>query len=95
MDDEDEEENEQKKEAPMEHVNDVEKLPKKNGMVKKLSQNGIAGNGNSVISKESLILVPDNTITTNMNGQSNGKESPILQNNNDEVIYYNVMNNTL
>jgi hypothetical protein len=63
-------------------------LPKKNGIVKKISQNGNLGNGNSVIEKESLILVPDNTITTNVN-QCKEKESPESQpaqsNDNNEV----------
>lgn len=76
-------------------------IPKKNGIIKKVSSNGNLGNGNgnSVISKESLILVPDKTILTNVNqsngngngngNNGNGKESPELQNNNnddDEVI---------
>ena len=79
LDDDDETE---PKEVPEQ---EAEKLPNKNGLIKKLSQNGgQMGNGNSVISKESLTLVPDNTITSNMT-QSNGKESPIMQNNNDEV----------
>lgn len=35
-------------------------VPKKNGLTKKLSQNGhLNNNGNSVITKESLILMPD------------------------------------
>lgn len=69
-------------------------IPKKNGIIKKVSSSSNIGNGNgnSVISKESLILVPDKTISTNViqsNGNGNGKESPELQNNNnddDEVI---------
>lgn len=47
-----------------------EELPKKNGLVKKLSQNGYMGNGNSVITKESLILMPD-VVTTLTNGLNN------------------------
>lgn len=80
---EDEENDTEQQDAKENTEND---FPKKNGLIKKLSQNGIANgsNGMSVISKESLILVPDNTKTTNVN-QSNGKESPIMQNNNDEV----------
>jgi hypothetical protein len=40
--------------------------PKKNGLVKKLSQNGQTGNGNAVvITKESLTLMPDDVTLTN------------------------------
>ena len=34
-------------------------MPKKNGLVKKVSQNGHINNNNSVITKESLVLMPD------------------------------------
>lgn len=73
----------------MNPVVDNLEIPKKNGIIKKISSNGniLNGNGNSVISKESLTLVPDKTITTNVNQTNgNGKESPDLLNNNDDEV---------
>ncbi|XP_070503039.1 glycerol-3-phosphate acyltransferase 3-like isoform X2 [Chironomus tepperi] len=80
-----EDETDHDKEKSVDHVVDNLEIPKKNGLIKKVSSNGNIGNGNgnSVISKESLILVPDKTISANVN-QSNDKESPILQNNNND-----------
>ena len=77
----------------MDQVINNSEIPKKNGIIKKVSSNGNIlngnGNGNSVISKESLILVPDKTISTAVN-QSNGKESPILLNNNDNEVIMSI-----
>ncbi|KAL7023490.1 hypothetical protein ACKWTF_012636 [Chironomus riparius] len=80
-----EDEADHEKEKSVDQVVDNLEIPKKNGIIRKISSNGNIGNGNgnSVISKESLILVPDKTISTAVN-QSNGKESPILLNNNDD-----------
>lgn len=50
-------------------------VPKKNGLTKKLSQNGyINNNGNTVITKESLSLMPDDVATNNKEPQP---ESPV------------------
>lgn len=87
--DEDEIEDHDKENSSLNPVIDNLEIPKKNGIIKKISSNGniLNGNGNSVISKESLILVPDKTITTNVNQTNgNGKESPDLLNNNDDEV---------
>lgn len=59
-------------------------MPKKNGLTKKLSQNGhINNNGNTVITKESLILMPDDV----GNGQQPEQPSPTIdESENNEVI---------
>lgn len=45
-------------------------MPKKNGLTKKLSQNGyLNNNGASVITKESLILMPDDMASSNKEQQ--------------------------
>lgn len=65
---------------------DTPPLPKKNGLVKKLSQNGIA----NVISKESLLLVPgEGGETILLNGHLNDKtdlnvQTENITNNNTE-----------
>lgn len=65
-----EEEQEEEEEIDLSHkkIIDEDDIPKKNGLVKKLSQNGHMGNGNgnTVITKESLILMPDDVTTTSV-----------------------------
>jgi hypothetical protein len=60
--------------------------------VKKPSQNGMIGNGNgnTVITKESLILVPDNTITTNVvfSKELEQQQPQIVEDNNNEVCFF-------
>jgi hypothetical protein len=61
-------------------------MPKPNGLVKKTSINGQIGNGNSVITKESLMLVPDKAIPTSSANQVKDQEqSQVIQDNNHEV----------
>lgn len=52
-------------------VIDEVNIPKKNGLVRKVSQNGghNMGNGNSVITKESLILMPDDFTSNGLNDE--------------------------
>lgn len=54
---------------PVNYKPDTPPTPKKNGLVKKLSQNGIE----SLISKESLILVPEGGEPTMQNGHAQEK----------------------
>lgn len=60
-----EEEEEEEIDTSHKKIIDEVDIPKKNGLVKKLSQNGHMGNGSSVITKESLILMPDDFTSTN------------------------------
>ena len=62
---------------------DTPPTPKINGLTKKLSQNGI----DSLISKESLTLVPEGGDTITQNGHANEKQEPNeakFANNNNE-----------
>ena len=59
-------------------------MPKANGLVKKPSLNGHVSNGNSVITKESLMLVPDKAIPTTLNGKDQ-EQSQVIHDNNNEV----------
>lgn len=71
----------------VDHKDIVEEYPKKNGLVKKISQNGHIGNGNSVITKESLILVPDEPKAVSVSHPPKEQEEQhIIQYNNNEVI---------
>lgn len=90
-----EEETEPEPEPAQEKPEDTPPLPKKNGLVKKLSQSGIP----NVISKESLILVPEGGETILLNGHSNekysnqnGKAEPGINNNNEQNSDQQVIN---
>lgn len=63
--------------------------PKKNGLVKKISQNGQIGNGNSVITKESLILMPDNY--EQINNTVTSVIGEVIENNNaDNMVNHSI-----
>lgn len=72
-----------------------EEKPKKNGLVKKISQNGHAGN--VVITKESLILMPDDVTLTNGGGvikdQIQEKEIQQQQQSHEEIVTNHDNNN--
>lgn len=70
------------------HKPDTPPSPRKNGLVKKLSQNGIE----SLISKESLVLVPDGGDVVMQNGHTNEPGENAAINNNNLKVDQQVIN---
>ncbi|CRK92398.1 CLUMA_CG005966, isoform A [Clunio marinus] len=73
---------------PVSQKPDTPPSPRKNGLVKKLSANGIS----SLISKESLLLVPEGGDTVIQNGHTNGK---VEQTEHIETVNNNIIENSI